>query len=312
MILAAVGPSTHDDGLLVPPILAAPSFYGRTLLTTPTYDGSGEATHPGVAKPNGGWMGWLYWMAMTPLAANDETLENPSVLVSNDGTTWQVPAGLTNPIASLGTSDPDLVYHDGTMYLFYRRTSPGPVDTINVKTSTNGITWSADTSIITDAGTGLLSPAVVRDRDGTWRLWSVNLNASPNTVRMWTASNPLGPWTGPSACTASDPEGRDLWHLDVAFDGTAYRALVTTCTSGTSGTSTRLALGTSTDATTWSIGNNVLAPSGGSGFDAESVYRSSGVLEQSRWRVWYGARKISGGIVTWRIGYTEVDPADYP
>ena len=45
---------------LVAPELAAADFYQRTLLTTPTYDGSGEATHPSVLRFEGGWKGWRY------------------------------------------------------------------------------------------------------------------------------------------------------------------------------------------------------------------------------------------------------------
>ena len=96
----------------------------HTPLTTPTYDASGEATHPGVYDAGTGqtWNGYRYWMVMTPYPNSDATKENPSILASADGTTWVVPAGLTNPIASpnpVQCSDPDIVVVSGTMSVSY-------------------------------------------------------------------------------------------------------------------------------------------------------------------------------------------------
>lgn len=305
-------PTREPGAGVIVPTLGAASFYQHTQLTIPTYESSGQATHPAVLRVEGGWRGWRYWMAMTPLPDNDETFEDPSVLVSQDGVTWQLPPGGPDPvILASATSDPELVYWDNRLYLFWRTSGPGPGDAIHVTSTSDGVTWSGDTTILTGANTELLSPAVVRHPDGTWRLWAVNMTASPNTLRMWTATDPLGTWTGPTACTATDPEGRDLWHCDVNWDGTAYRMLLTTCGSGNSGDFSRLLLGSSTNATTWSFSGAVLTPPGGSEFDSYSTgYHASGFLEQDRWRVWYGGQQVV--TAEWHIGYTEVDPADFP
>ena len=251
---------------------------------------------------------------MTPYPNGNAAYENPSVLVSNDGFTWEVPDGLTNPVApNLGTydnSDADLVYHAGTLYLFYRDFA-GDTEHILLRTSTDGVTWSAPTTIITTTATGgarRMSPSVVRAGDGTWLMWYVNAGANPNQVEYVTASDPAGTWSAPTAATASDPEGRDIWHLDVVADGTGYKAVVTTCTSGTSGTAGRMLLASSADGATWSLSGAVLTPTG-SGWDGSIVYRGSPVYEQSRWRCWYSGMATTNA---WRIGYTELDPADFP
>ena len=64
----------------------------------PTYDGSDQSTHPSVLRFDAPWHGYLYWMAMTPYPYNNDGLEDPSILVSNDAQTWIVPEGLTNPL----------------------------------------------------------------------------------------------------------------------------------------------------------------------------------------------------------------------
>lgn len=289
--------------------------YQRTLLETTTYDGSGQATHPSVIAPSGGWNGWPYWMAMTPLPGNDEDYEDPSILVSLNGREWRVPPTLSNPVVSVvgaGTSDPELYLYDGTAYLFWRESGGVNPDTIHVATSTDGPVWTGDTTILSDAdASSLLSPAVVRDSDGTWRLWAIDASVSPNVLRMWTATDPLGTWTGPSACTATDPQGRDLWHCSVVWDAgsSRYRMFLTTCSSGNSGDAARLLLGTSSDATTWAFSTAKLSPAS-TGFDNYTTgYHASGVLEGGRWRVWYGGQNSDAD---WRIGYTEAASADFP
>lgn len=291
------------------PTFPTPDYYQRTELTIPTYEGSGQATHPDVLRIH--WQGWAYWMAMTPLPDNDETFEDPSILVSNDGTTWQVPVGGSNPVVDhpgAGSSDTELVFWRGTLYLYWRTSGGGNPVRIWVVSSTDGVSWSSATQILSDASADLLSPAVVRGKDGTWRMWTINFAASPNTLRLSTAPHPLGPWTAPETLATTDPEGRDLWHLDVTRDGDVYRAFVQTCSLGNSGDHGRMLLGTSTDGESWSLSNAVLSPSA-SGFDNYSVYRSSGFYEAGRWRVWYGAQNTSA---EWSIGYTEIPTSDFP
>jgi hypothetical protein len=47
-----------------------------------------------------------------PYPYDNERLENPSILVSHDGRHWNVPSGLTNPIAS---PDPGTTLADATV-----------------------------------------------------------------------------------------------------------------------------------------------------------------------------------------------------
>jgi hypothetical protein len=90
-------------------------------LNIPTYDGSGQNVHPSLVYFEEPFNSWKYWMAITPYADSNEDLENPSIVVSNDGNTWQVPEGLTNPIiphpgGQEFNSDPTLFY-DGNKFI---------------------------------------------------------------------------------------------------------------------------------------------------------------------------------------------------
>lgn len=68
------------------------------LLTLPTPDGTGQATHPSVVHIPKGFFGFKFWMGMTPYTNSLTEQENPCILASNDGITWAVPPGITNPI----------------------------------------------------------------------------------------------------------------------------------------------------------------------------------------------------------------------
>jgi hypothetical protein len=80
-------------------------FPAGEVCTIPTYDGSNEATHPCIVDtlPILGhpWHNYRYWMAFTPYPGNNSDrfrLENPSFVASNDGLSWMVPDGVTNPV----------------------------------------------------------------------------------------------------------------------------------------------------------------------------------------------------------------------
>src|SRR5690349_18991569 len=42
-----------------------------TVMTVPTYDGSGQAVHPDVVAFDSDWHGAKYWMTMTPYPKSD-------------------------------------------------------------------------------------------------------------------------------------------------------------------------------------------------------------------------------------------------
>jgi hypothetical protein len=137
------------------------------------YDLANTGVHPSVVDAGASkWNGWRYWMAYTPYWHTNGRYENPCIVVSNDGQNWVAPAGLTNPIdpdpaGSPINSDPDLLIVGSTMHCYYRQhDSVTGSEQLMLRTSTDGITWSAETTTIdTVSGNRLqmISPGIIHD-----------------------------------------------------------------------------------------------------------------------------------------------------
>lgn len=191
-------------------------------LTTPTYDGSGQAMHPSVLKFGSTWNGYLYWMAMTPYPGSNDNYENPSILVSNDGTTWSVPYGLTNPVvpapADLANwnADPHLVYNPDTdeLWMYYRTSyAVAQQSTLSITKSSDGVSWSSPAVLITwPYASDVASPAIIRMASNDWRMWAVsNITFK---IQYWYSTDGET-WAASPDGTTNIHEG---WHIDVIYD----------------------------------------------------------------------------------------------
>ena len=279
-----------------------------TKLTIPTPDGTGQAVHPKVLDTGTpGWNGWRYWMAMTPYAFADDALEDPCLIVSQDGTTWQpapdAPTPMDDQPGSPGhyNSDTHLVLRDGTMYAIWRTSKNGSApDRISWRTSTDGKTWTPAHVIYEGGALGtvwgqMVSPALIPEGDG-WRMYLVAVNAHPNRLVYvtTTAATPTpGDWSAPVRCTIDGGDqhipGRDVWHIDVVQDGGGYLALINDCIPRTGGIDGDLILARSTDGTTWTSGRGPLLPRYAPHHDA--LYRASLIpREDGSIDIWYSAR----------------------
>ncbi len=290
---------------------AATATNAASAQTTPTYDGGGQAVHPSVYYNPDGWGtgSKKYWMALTPYPGGDSDYENPSILSSDDGDTWAVPAGLTNPIdakpAGGYNSDPEIVVDSsGVMWLFYREGVSPTADYIRLRSSSDGVTWSDEAALFSGSYAGLVSPTVVYD--GTqWVMWYIDTTvASPNALKKRTCATPDGAWSAASTCTVNNvPAGKDLWHISVVKRGSEYHAFVVLCNAGTNGTAGELWFASSTDGDTWTVTDSVLIDQGAGGqWDDGIVYRASAVPTPTGYDLWYSAQDGTN----WHIGRTTV------
>lgn len=294
---------------------AAPYDLGRDQFAlTPTYDGSGQAIHPGVLdfrQINGGtWRGWRYWMVMTPWPARDNSKENPSILVSRDGYTWHVPAGLTNPIRATTdggwASDADIEYDASTdeLVVIWRPVIEIPGRVIR---SADGVTWYGDATctltypVIEGATTDeLLSPCIIRNDDGTWDIWVVAYAGDRNVWKYHT-SNLLN-WGTPTPSTGLT--GKGLWHIDVtkAPDG---RYLLVYNNSGTG-----IFAASSTDGLTWTANPQPLFSQ--LNYNRHQPYRSTCTIHENGQdvRVWISCATYS--VYVWRTFYIRAPLSHWP
>lgn len=301
-------------GFITDPNRASSTGNAATFQTTPTYDGSGQTVHPDIYYNAAGWNGWKYWMAITPYPNNDNQLENPSILVSNDGNAWQVPVGLTNPIVAAPglpsyNSDPCLLFVSGTLYLFHRQTSTTN-DTIFALSSTDGVTWSAPATVCTGVNNRVVAPSVVYD--GTqYVMFHIDIGAgSPYQWNMRTCATPNGTYSAATRIWLDPPAGQDLWHITVFWDTATsmYHALIATVPSGTNGgTPGYLYFATSNDGLAWVLADTpLLSPPGGSAWDGYEIYRAAGVRTATGYDLWYSARSTATSPTVWHIGRTSM------
>lgn len=267
-------------------------------LTTPTYDGSGQVVHPSVYDAGaGGWNGHRYWMAGTPFPAADGTKELPSILVSDDKTTWSVPAGLTNPLisyqASHQPSDSELVMVGSNLYYLYVDATGGN-NLVREMHSTDGITWTSPTTILTAGNAALVSPGVVWD-GSQWVMYSVNAAATPKTLERRTCATLTGTWSGPVTCTCALPGGSFQWHVDVVLSGTYYAFLNLDQIS--------LWLAKSTDGLMWTVQSVSLLASSAADIWDKNIYRSTAVKTATGFDLWYTGYSAAS---EWHIGYAAV------
>lgn len=178
-------------------------------LTSPTHDGHGETVQPDVVYVDAGWNGYKYWMAFTSWPTDDR-IESTDLIASNDGDSWEVPDGLTNPIpseppANYDYADPCLFFSpDGLtlhlVYMVYHIPGTNP-DQLALISSTDGVNWSAPIIILTSSGVEpLTSPSVIWD-GSQYVLYTCDATTDPRSLKRWTAPSLTGSWSSPINCT---------------------------------------------------------------------------------------------------------------
>ena len=267
--------------------------------------------HPSVLYFPDGWHGFVYWMAMTPYPNYDASKENPSILASNDGQTWMVPPGLTNPVASSTNStlaDPDLYYDQATdqLWLYYINKNFPDGTHVVVKSSNDGVTWSVAQDLFSVPGNACLSPAVDIIAS-TYYLWCVNAAPlgydAPSSVIEYRTSADGKTWSVPNPAAATQP-GYVFWHIEARYIDEKQEVwmLAAAYPVGTSSGNDTLFFAKSQDGINWQTYKHpILSP--GSGWDQGEIYRSTFLYDSSRdlLRVWYSARASK----VWHTGYTE-------
>ncbi len=283
-------------------------------LNLPTYDGSGQTTHPDVVYVPGGFGtgNWSYWMVATPYTFDNYAVENPSLYVSNDGINWAVPNGVTNPIVPLANSssfnaDPDMVYYQGQLWLYYKQNVIDPFEfRVNLTHSTDGIHWSTPVTVLKTnrsepLGDTITSPAITVDGD-IFTMWYVIHSTIVNGIFKRTSNDGYN-WGDSAATTVSGLNGRLPWHLDVIRTGGRYEMLLNTLPAPGQGGAYLLQFGHSIDAgNSWSFA----PPFTDAIFDFERPYQYRGCLvplEGDDYQLWYGAKKDPH---TWSTNYLKV------
>jgi hypothetical protein len=286
-------------------------------LVTPTYDGSGQAMHPGIVYIPNGWHGFQYWLVVTPYTNGDASTEYPSILASNDGISWTVPYGLTNPVVYDGKgdlADGDLFYDTASdeLWMYYIDKGFSGDTHLLRKTSPDGVRWGVVEDLFAAPNYQIVSPAIEKIGD-TYYLWSVNTGiagykATSSTVE-WRISADGKTWSAPQVASIIQA-GYVLWHIDATYIPPKNEIWMVAAAypTGTTSGQTVLFFAKSTDGINWTTyGKKALGP--GSTWDDAQIYRSTLLYDPvgDILRIWYSAR----GGQEWHTGYTQARLTDF-
>jgi hypothetical protein len=220
------------------------------LLNLETSDGSGQACHPDVVFIPGGFgaRNWTYWMVCTPYPYQDERFENPEIFAGYDGVNWEIPEGAQNPIvpalnnAKDHHSDPDIIFHENQLWLFYRKTlrSRSPRENrIYLMQSADGVRWSSPVEILSEkAEMELLSPAVIHDAT-CFVMWTVEIHRGEFKIMRRSSRDAVNWSTSEPAAIIGLQNGRHAWHIDVIQENGRLSAALVSCL-GASGDGSRI------------------------------------------------------------------------
>jgi hypothetical protein len=256
-------------------------------LAVVTYDGSGEMVHPDALVFPHDWRGSRYWYVATPYPFGNPAFENPSGYMGNEAGDWRPLPGVANPLAHAAEgaylSDPDLSFDPvrDELRLYYRQTTM-KADEIYLKTSRTGSDWSVPTLVVQDERYAVISPAIVREQDGSWRMWAVSAGnggcktrASAVSLTQRRSRDGIK-WGAPDVVNLAIPK-RVPWHWDVQYikSKNEYWALVAAFPDGTDCSRSAVYFARSVDGTSWTVSPSPLLGPGVLEPLRDLVYRSS-------------------------------------
>lgn len=295
---------------------SVPLKNAQSFLMIPTYDGSGQVTEPDVVSFELPWHGFKYWMAFSPFPFGDASKENPSIAASDDGISWQVPPGLTNPLALRSTdahlSDASLFYDSASdeLWTYYIEESAIRKTTKVFRlASMDGTHWQNQGELFQVPTYKLVSPTVAKV-NGSYFMWTVNAGSAGCTagssVPEYRMSSDGMKWSDARPANLS-PSGYVVWHLNVSYVASKqeYWAAVAAYANGSDCGHTVLLLSKSQDGINWTTyGQPVLGPS--TTWDDREIYRSTLLFDSStnRLKIWYSAASKRE---VWRVGLAEGD-----
>ena len=314
----AVSPTSDGDVLLQSDSLYTVALGKPVPIEFETYENSRQVVHPSAVAFPSTWNGQRFWLALTPYPNSDSRVENPSLFSSDDGESFTVPSGVTNPVARTDRgylSDPDLAFDPtaNELRMYYRevvehrrhKRTHHRADVVYVTRSTDGVQWSTPQALVADIGHYVVSPAVARRADGDWKMWAVDAGQAGCVSRdtrivLRRSTDGIG-WSMPIAVSFSQP-GFVPWHLDVQFvpQLNAYWALVAAYRRGSACTASSLFLATSADGVDWKTYPSPVLERGALPQFSANVYRSTFAFEPD-----------GNSLTLWLTGATTVQRGDH-
>ena len=247
-------------------------------LDIPTYDGSGQAVHPSLLVSSDTPR---FVLSFTPETDTDDRVENPSVVISDDGLNFREEKPGLNPLVPAPekdhNDDPDLFCHDGKYCILYLETMRPEKQSLVLLESTDRLRWEKrvlhQENLDSGSGCFMLSPKYL-EKDGVSYLFYVNRDAPDGYRIEYVAGRGIGSLDFACRNIVTVTGLKALpWHLDIipyhTEKGQSWCMLLTTASGPEKDALYTLRLAESHDLMHWS-----LRP----GLEIQDCYRSSGFI----------------------------------
>lgn len=279
----------------------------RDPLNIPTYEGSGQTTHPSVLYFKEGWNGYKFWMVHTPYPNADNQYENPSIVASNNNVNWVEPA--PNPIALLlpentFQSDPCIFMNRNTKELWFRATTGTPTEMYRM-TSMDGANWTEREKLFDTDSFEMVRSQTVRMVDGKYSMWYTSGSTSDVTLKYAESTDGKN-WTNVRELEIELDELFTWWHGDVIVDNGFYE-MVIMCQSDTEPWSVFYTY--SYDNIEWKPAMLLVKPTTNSlRFDNSDLYRPAWVMVEDEYFLYYSTPSkiaLTTGESIYSLGYSQ-------
>ena len=249
-------------------------------LDIPTYDGSGQAVHPSLLVQDDSSEAGSprFILSFTPYADTDDRVENPSVVISDDGLNFREEKEGLNPLVPAPekdhNDDPDLFYSNGKYGILYLETLRPEKQSLILLESTDRIRWEQRVIHQEPLGQGsgcfMLSPKYI-EKDGLSYLFYVNRDASGGYRIEYVTGKDIHSLDFTHRNVAAVSGLKELpWHLDILQAEKYWYMLLTTAKDAEKDSRYTLCIARSQDLVHWQLGQ---------GFARNDCYRSSGFIK---------------------------------
>ena len=246
-------------------------------LDIPTYDGSGQAVHPSLLVQSDNPR---FILAFTPYTDTDDRVENPSIVVSDDGLHFHEEVQGLNPLAAAPekdhNDDPDLFLYNGKYGILYLETMRPEKQTLYLLESQDRIHWKRraihQENLAACGECFMLSPTYI-EKDGVSYLFYVNRDAKDGYLIEYVTGSGLDSLDFENRKRVTVNGLKELpWHLDILKDDGGYIMLLTTASDAGKNARYTLRKAASSNLLDWTLDNN---------FRLADCYRSSGFIKDN-------------------------------
>lgn len=284
--------------------ITSAQLYRRYLLAVPTYDGSGQAVHPDILVSD---TFPRYVLSFTPYPHTQDTYENPSILISDDGAFFREEKSGLNPIVFAPETDhnddPDLFLENGSFCIVYLETLRPYRQNLNLLQSSDRCIWKKKT-LFTENMTSpqrlfMLSPAYIRTENGVYLYYVNGSNPDKRSIEYF-----CGKDVNSFDFTVHDKAIIDgfllnPWHIDIIRGTNTYFMLLSCIERKNGKNSFTLHLAYGKNGIGWKFIDKPVLP---------NCYRSSGFIKDGIMYIYYSHNVVYD---EWYLGLYKIQLSDF-